>query len=62
MWVKIALILVKNVLINVREGMSELRRWLASKHTYFEGLQSTEKELYSRAFHETFSDIFKTPI
>ena len=57
--VKIALLLVKNVLINVREGMSELRHWVAAKHTYFEGLQSTEKELYCRAFHETFSNIFK---
>ena len=27
----------------------------------FEGLQFTEKELYCRAFHETFSDIFETP-
>ena len=45
--------------LSMWEGMSELRHWVAAKHTYFEGLQSTEKELYCRAFHETFSDIFK---
>ena len=28
---------------------------------YFEGLQFTEKELYCKAFHETFPDIFETP-
>ena len=33
--VKISLLLVKNVFINVREGMSELGRWVAAKHTTF---------------------------
>ena len=31
--VKIALLLVKNVFINVGEGMSKLWCWVAAKHT-----------------------------
>ena len=30
---KIALLLVKNVFINLREGISEFSRWLAAEHT-----------------------------
>ena len=37
--VKIALLLVKNVFINVGEGMSELWRWIAAKHTTFVDLR-----------------------
>ena len=33
MGVKIALLLVKNVFINVGEGINELACWIAAKHT-----------------------------
>ena len=33
MGLKYVLLLIKNVFINVREGMSELSSWVAAKHT-----------------------------
>ena len=32
---KIALLLAKNVFINVKKGISELWRWVAARHTTF---------------------------